>query len=127
MNNKVIAVVLGVIVTLFALSLLLRFVLLSQYGVPGGWIYLGLPIGGISVLLLVLRLGLLNFGERSGGGMVQHWHWQPHSGVQAPPMAAPAPTAPVYQRLQELDTLRASGAISDNDYNAQRQQIISTI
>ena len=52
-------------------------------------------------------------------------------GVQAPPPAfspppaysPPAPSAS--QRLQELETLRATGAISDTDYNAKRQQIIA--
>jgi hypothetical protein len=133
MNNKVIALAIGAVVALFALSLLLRFVVLSQYGVPGGWIfYLGLPIGGIGALaVLLLRLGLLNFGERPSGTM-QHWHWQQNSGVQAPLPASPppasAPLAPsVAQRLQELDTLRASGAISDMEYSAKRQRIVSDI
>jgi hypothetical protein len=50
----------------FGLSLLVRFVVLSQAGVSGLWIfYLGLPFGGIiTVLLLLLRLGVLDFGER---------------------------------------------------------------
>jgi Short C-terminal domain len=55
----------------------------------------------------------------------------------AAPMAAPtAATAPSYmaapepsvaQRLQELETLRATGAISDDEYTAKRQQIISEL
>jgi Short C-terminal domain len=123
-NNKVITLVVGAVVGLFALSLLLRFVLLSSYGVPGGWIYLGLPVGGIGVLLLLLRLGLLNFGERSGG-TIHHWHQ--NTGVQAPPPASPPPAASVSQRLQELDTLHASGAISDTEYTAKRQRIIANV
>ena len=66
-NNKVVAIVLGAVAALFALSLLMRFVLLSEYGVPGGWMYFGLPIGGIGLVVVLLRLGLLNFGGRSGG------------------------------------------------------------
>ena len=64
-NNEVVAIVLGAVAAVFALSLLMRFVLLSEYGVPGGWMYFGLPIGGIGLVVLLLRLGLLNFGGRS--------------------------------------------------------------
>jgi uncharacterized oligopeptide transporter (OPT) family protein len=125
-NNKVVALVLGAIAAVFALSLLLRFVVLSQAGVNGGWIfYLGLPIGGIGALtLLLLRLGLLNFGERSGATIQ---HWQHNSVVQTPPLASPPPAASVSRRLQELETMRASGAISDTEYTAKRQQIITNM
>jgi hypothetical protein len=143
-NNKVVALVVGGLVALFALSLVLRFVLLSQAGVPGLF-YLGLQIGGIGVvILLLLRLGVLNFGQRPGGTIQ---HWPQHSGVQAPPLGSPPPLAyqpplgspppppPAYQppapsvtqRLQELETLRASGAISETEYTAKRQQIISDL
>jgi hypothetical protein len=43
---------------------------------------------------------------------------------------APAPGAiapSIAQRLQELETLRASGALSDEEYKAKRTQIISEI
>jgi hypothetical protein len=40
-------------------------------------------------------------------------------------IAAPEPSAA--QRLQELETLRATGAISDDEYTAKRQQIISDL
>jgi hypothetical protein len=54
------------------------------------------------------------------------------------PMAAPAaaPTPPpsfgppapsISQRLQELETLRATGAVSEEEYKAKRSQIISEI
>jgi putative oligomerization/nucleic acid binding protein len=48
------------------------------------------------------------------------------------PAAAPAPvvTPPqpsIAQRLQELETLRASGALTDQEYNTRRAQIISEI
>jgi hypothetical protein len=40
---------------------------------------------------------------------------------------APPPEPTTAQRLQELETLRATGAISDNEYNAKRQQILSDL
>ena len=51
---------------------------------------------------------------------------------QTAPAAAPAPAAPVMvppepstaRRLQELETLRATGAISEEEYAAKRQQIL---
>lgn len=50
------------------------------------------------------------------------------------PPAAPAQTTAltpqarsIAGRLQELETLRASGAISDAEYTAKRQQIIADI
>jgi len=57
---------------------------------------------------------------------------------QQAPAAAPAPAggpasvvtppqAPIAQRLQELETLRASGALTDQEYSARRAQIISEI
>lgn len=50
----------------------------------------------------------------------------------APAAAGPAPvvTPPqpsIAQRLQELETLRASGALSDQEYTSRRAQIISEI
>ncbi len=125
MNNTT-KVVLGAIGALFAVSLLLRFVLLSQVGLAGGWIfYLGLPIGGIvALLLLLLRLGLLNFGETSSA-TVQHW--QHNAAVPGPAPVSPPSAAPVSSRLQELETLRTNGAISDTEYAAKRAGIISGI
>lgn len=120
MNNRT-KVILGAIVALFAISLVFRFVVLSQVGVAGGWIfYLGLPIGGIiALLVLLLRLGLLNFGE-SPSAMVQHW--QHNTAGQAPAPASPPPAAS--QRLDELETLRTNGIISDTEYAAERARII---
>jgi hypothetical protein len=43
------------------------------------------------------------------------------------PAPAPAPEPTTAQRLQELETLRATGAISDDEYNAKRQQILSDL
>ena len=51
----------------------------------------------------------------------------------APASAAPPPPDPVMpsvstsQRLQELETLRATGAISEDEYTAKRQQIIADL
>lgn len=49
--------------------------------------------------------------------------------VPATPVASPmAPAAPtVAQRLQELETLRATGTISETEYTAKRQQIIAEL
>jgi hypothetical protein len=118
-NSKV---VLGAVAALFAISFLVRFVVLSQAGVSGMWIfYLGLPVGGVvAVLLLLLRVGVLDFGEKPSA-TVQHW--QHNTNAQATrPWAAPTS-----QRLQELEELRTSGAISDTEYAAKRARIISGI
>ncbi len=40
---------------------------------------------------------------------------------------APPPQPTTAQRLQELETLRATGSISDDEYNAKRQQILSDL
>jgi hypothetical protein len=49
----------------------------------------------------------------------------------APPASSPSHMSPpevsTAQRLQELETLRATGAISDDEYNAKRQQILSDL
>lgn len=37
------------------------------------------------------------------------------------------PTVTTSQRLQELETLRATGTISEAEYNAKRQQILSEL
>ena len=124
-NNKVVAIVLGAVAALFALSMVMRFVMLSEYGISGSWMYFGLPMGGIGLFVLLLRLGLLNFGERSARS-VQPWHH--NIGTQTtPPPPPPAHAVSVSQRLQQLDGMHASGAISDSEYSAKRQQIISSI
>lgn len=52
-------------------------------------------------------------------------------GYAAPPPPPPsfvkAPEPSTSQRLQELETLRATGAISDDEYAAKRQQIIADL
>jgi hypothetical protein len=125
-NNRPIVLVAGAIAALFAVSLVLRFVLLGQSGLSGGWIlYLGLPIGGIGALaLLLLRFGVLNVGDRSNATIQG---WQHHGAAQWPSPAAPAAPAATSERLQELETLRSSGAISDDEYTTERARIISGV
>jgi len=125
MNNNT-KVVLGAIAALLAVSFIVRFVVLSQAGLAGGWIfYLGLPIGGIvAILLLLMRLGLLNLGERPSTAIQ---HWQHNTAVHGhQPVSAPS-EAPAWQRLQELDALRANDAISDSEYAEKRARLISGI
>jgi putative oligomerization/nucleic acid binding protein len=121
-NNKVIAIAVGSIAALFAISLVARFVLFSEYGLSGGWMFAALPFGGISILLLLLRLGVLNSGRRSGSTMAP---WQHHIGRHGAPYAPPVP--PASARLQELEQLLTSGAISQAEYASKRQQIMSTM
>jgi hypothetical protein len=47
----------------------------------------------------------------------------------APPAYVPPapPTPSAAQRLQELETLRATGAISEDEYAGKRQQIIADL
>lgn len=45
----------------------------------------------------------------------------------APSYAAPLPEPTIAQRLQELETLRATGSITDDEYAAKRQQIIADL
>jgi hypothetical protein len=120
-NNKVVPIVVGAVAALLVLSLVMRFVLLSTYGVSGSWMYVGLPIGGVGIVVLLLRLGLVNFGDRSGGAIHP---WYPGGQVHTPP-APMVPSAPISQRLQELDGMYASGVISDAEYAAKRQQLIT--
>ena len=129
-NNKTVTIAVGAVAAMFAVSLIIRFALLSQYGLSGGWIFFGVPFGGIGLLVLLLRLGIINGASRSNR-TGPAW---PHdiSGWQAPP-APPAPYAPrppaptVSSSLAELDRIHASGAISDAEYSARRRQILSAL
>jgi len=123
-NNKPVLVLAGSIAAIFVISLVIRFVALSELGMPGGWtLYFGLPVGGIGLLILLLRLGLLNFGQEPSATMRAFQH---DAVMHAP--AKPAPTvAPTTQRLQEIENLRASGAISDDEYTAERARIIASL
>lgn len=52
----------------------------------------------------------------------------PSAGVPPPPQYPSAPPEPsTSQRLQELETLRATGAVSEQEYNAKRAQILSDL
>jgi hypothetical protein len=52
----------------------------------------------------------------------------PTSGTPPPPQyPAMAPEPSTSQRLQELETLRATGAVSEEEYNAKRRQILSDL
>jgi hypothetical protein len=123
-NNKPVVILAGAIAALFVISLVIRFVALSELGMPGGWmLYFGLPVGGIGLLILLLRLGLLNFGQ----GRTATIRPLQHGGVVHAPWT-PAPTvAPTTKRLQEIENLRASGAISDDEYTAERARIIASL
>ncbi|MGZ4526477.1 MAG: SHOCT domain-containing protein, partial [Mycobacterium sp.] len=51
---------------------------------------------------------------------------QPATAAGPAPVVTP-PQPSIAQRLQELETLRASGALTDQEYNSRRAQIISEI
>jgi hypothetical protein len=51
----------------------------------------------------------------------------PVTAPAAPPSFMAAPEPSTAQRLQELETLRATGAISDDEYNTKRQQILADL
>jgi Short C-terminal domain len=51
----------------------------------------------------------------------------PATAPTAPPSFMAAPEPSTAQRLQELETLRATGAISDDEYNTKRQQILADL
>ena len=103
---------------MIAVLLVSRYFALSRSGLSLGWmVYLGVPLTAAGVLL-VLRLVRLG------------------TGLGAKPMLPQAPPPPawpqsvsrlVVQRLQELENLRASGAISEPEYAARRLRIVSSI
>jgi hypothetical protein len=117
-NNKPVILVAVGIAALFAVSFVVRFVALSEMGLPGGWmLFLCMPAGGIGLLVVLLRLGLLN--------NFSHNFSQNFSAFNAYSAVPPAPTKS--QRLQEIENLRASGAMSEDEYTAERGRIISSI
>jgi hypothetical protein len=63
--------------------------------------------------------------ERANSGFTQHVSAEPAPAPSA--IAVTPPAAGIAGRLEELETLRASGAISDAEYAAKRQQIIADI
>jgi hypothetical protein len=123
-NNKPVVILAGAIAALFVISFVIRFVALSQLGLPGGWtLYFGLPVGGIGLLIVLLRLGLLNFGQDSIATMRPFQH----DAVMHAPVTLPPTKAPTTQRLQEIENLRASGALSDDEFTAERARIIASL
>jgi hypothetical protein len=123
-NNKPALILAGAIAVLFVITFVIRFVALSELGLPGGWtLYFGLPVGGIGLLILLLRLGLLNFGQEPSATMRAFQH----DAVMHAPVTRPPTAAPTTQRLQEIENLRASGAISDDEYTAERARIIASL
>ena len=123
-NNKPALLVAGAIAAVFAISFVVRFVALSELGLPGGWMLMfGLPAGGIGLLILLLRLGLLNFGQGPSATL------RPlqQDGVMRVPTTLPPPAVPTSKRLQEIENLRASGAISGDQYIAERARIIASL
>ena len=110
-NNKPVILLAAAIAALFAISFAVRFVALSEMGLPGGWMFfLCLPAGGIGLLVVLLRLGMLSSLSQNFSAFT----------------SAPA-AASKSQRLQEIENLRASGALSEDEYTAQRGRIISSI
>ncbi len=113
-NNKPVILVAVGIAALFAVSYVVRFVALSEMGLPGGWmLFLCMPAGGIGLLVVLLRLGMLNNFSQN---------FSAFNAFSAVPVA---PTKS--QRLQEIENLRASGAMSEDEYTAERGRIISSI
>ncbi|MFY9917653.1 MAG: SHOCT domain-containing protein, partial [Mycobacterium sp.] len=51
----------------------------------------------------------------------------PSPGAPPPQYPAMAPEPSTSQRLQELETLRATGAVSEEEYNTKRAQILSDL
>jgi Short C-terminal domain len=80
--------------------------------------------------LLTLSLSVLAVRRLSSGAAQSESQapFEPaNSGFPAHVSAEPAREPGIAGRLQELETLRASGAISDAEYAAKRQQIIADI
>ena len=123
-NNKPALILAGAIAVLFVITFVIRFVALSELGLPGGWmLYFGLPVGGIGLLILLLRLGLLKFGQGPSATMRAFQH----DAVMHVPVTRPPTAAPTMQRLQEIETLRARGVISEDEYTAERARIIASL
>ena len=111
-NNKPFILLTAAIVALFAISFVVRFVALSEMGLPGGWmLFFFLPAGGIGLLVVLLRLGVLTSLSQNVSAF----------------SPAPCPRPTKSQRLQEIENLRVSGALSEDEYTAERGRIISSI
>ncbi|OCB45491.1 hypothetical protein A5677_04940 [Mycobacterium malmoense] len=117
MRSKVVVLLAG---GMLALVLLTRYFALSRAGVPLGWLlYLGLPITGAGVLF-ALRLIDLSAGWTTKGGTLQQ-----HDGIRAHPATLSLSEPTLSERLEQLEDLHTSGAISETEYSARRLQIIA--
>lgn len=77
-----------------------------------------------------VRQQVMNVVRRAGAP--QHAATPPPPPAPAPPVAPAAfiaqmPELTTAQRLQELETLRATGTISESEYTAKRQQILADL
>lgn len=90
----------------------------------------GVPLSGAIDIRSnpVVRQQVMDVVRRAGA---QQGQPAPPSGYAPPPPPQPgfvaAPEPSTAQRLQELETLRATGTISDDEYAAKRQQIIAAL
>jgi len=94
----------------------------------------GLPFGGSFDLRAypVVREQVLEILRSNAAAQAPRPSAQQFSPAAASPNPAPAwlppPPAPsAAQRLQELETLRATGAITESEYAAKRQQVIASL
>jgi len=97
----------------------------------------GVPLGGSFDLRsnLAMREQVLEIVRRNAAGQQAPW---PGAQQPSPPAAAPNPASAAWYppppptpsaapRLQELETLRATGAITESEYAAKRQQVIASL
>jgi hypothetical protein len=87
-------------------------------------------IGGISLLFVVV--GLLGAGaaarSRAAAGPPRAPSAAPPPPPRAPALVAPAaPVSDVARRLEQLDELRALGAVTEAEYAAKRREILGGI
>ena len=77
----------------------------------------------------VVRQQVMDVVRRAAAGQQTAAAPVPAAPVQtAPPVyAPPAPEVTTAQRLQELETLRATGSITEAEYTTKRQQILSDL
>jgi hypothetical protein len=84
------------------------------------------PVAREQVQNIVRRAGSVGLAQRSAPQGVPQPSGQPApQPVPVPPFTPPPPSTA--QRLQELETLRATGAVSEAEYTAKRQQIIADL
>jgi hypothetical protein len=99
--------------------------------VPGTW---GLGTWVIALLLLFLVVGIVvlvyMIVVRPPGELVVIYEYRPPRDVtptQAAQAATDDPTASIEGRIERLDALRASGALTDGEYAAKRAEILASL